>query len=115
MGFSGGNMFGEEGESLLDKGTEKELVAALYSARQTNPDTKSEEGSLSLFGGRFGGPPQMNEGVDNAEKLNSIYLETAKDILSEDEIKKFEDYLTSGQSLFNMRRGRGPGRFPGGE
>lgn len=117
MGFSGGNIFGEEGDTLLDEDTEKELVAALYSARQTNPDTKSEEGSISLLGGRFGGgPPQMNEGADNTEKLNSVYLETAKDILSDDQMQSFEDYLNNRQSMFGRGRGPGgPGRFPGAE
>ena len=103
-----------EGDNPLDEDTEKELVAAMYSARQSNPDTKREDDSLTLLG-RPLGPGQMNGGSENQEKLNSIYIESARDILSEDEMKKFEDYLSSGQSMFNMRRGPGPGRFPGAE
>ncbi len=103
-----------ENNNLLDKEKEKELVAAMYSARQTDPDTKREDNSLLLSGRPFG-PAQMNGGRENVEKLNSIYLESARNILSEDQMKKFEEYLNTRQSVFNMRSGFRPGRFKGGE
>lgn len=106
MGF---NML-SEGGSQLDEDKEKELVAALYSARQNNPDTKRETDTLSLMGGPMDRGP-INETVENADKLNSIYIESARNILSEDEMKKFENYLTSRQSPFNMRGGPPPDRF----
>ena len=106
------NIFDDD--NLLDSEKEKELVAAMYNARQANPDTKSEDETLILFGRPFG-PPQMNEGVENKEKLNSIYLESARDILSEDQMQKFEDYLKTRQTTFNMRRGPLPGRFQAAE
>lgn len=103
-----------EGDNVLDSEKERELVNAMYNARQANPDTKSEDESLTLFGRPFG-PPQMNEGVENAEKLNSIYLESARDILSEDQLQKFEDYLKTRQTAFNMRRGPRSDRFQAAE
>lgn len=110
MGFYG-NVFLDD--TSLDKEKEKELVAAMYNARQANPDTKTEDSSLSFLGGPFG-PDRMNERVENEEKLNSIYIESARDILSEDQMKKFEDFLNTRQSAF-MRRGPRPDRFPGAE
>ena len=103
-----------EDNNLLDKEKEKELVAAMYSARQADPDTKREDNTLFLSGRPFG-PAQMNGGRENMEKLNSIYLESARNILSEDQMKKFEDYLNTRQSVFNMGRGFRPGRIQGGE
>ncbi len=111
-GFNG-NVF--EDDNLLDKETEKELVAAMYSARQADPDTKREDDSASLLGGPFSRLSQMNEGLDNVEKLNSIYLESAKDILSDDQMQKLEDYLNNRQPLFDMRRGPRSDRLPGAE
>ena len=95
--------FNNTDDLQLDKETEKELVAAMYNARQADPDTKSEDASLSLMGGPVGRGP-MSGGFENSEKLNSIYLESAKEILSEDEMQKFENYLNTRQSAFNMRR-----------
>lgn len=106
MGFNG--IF--EGDSLLDNEKEKELVAAMYNARQANPETKREDNTQSFFGRPFG-PGQINEGPENVEKLNNIYLESARDILSEDEMEKFEGYINTRQSGFTMGRGPRPGRF----
>ncbi|MGD9159769.1 MAG: hypothetical protein PVG39_15245 [Desulfobacteraceae bacterium] len=106
------NLFKDD--NLLDKNTEKELVAAMYSAIQANPDTKREDNSLSFLGRPFG-PAGMNERLENEEKLNSIYIESARDILSEDQMKIFEDFINTRQSGFSMRRGPRPDMFPGAE
>jgi len=110
MGFN--NIF--EDDLSLDKEKEKELVTAMYNARQTNPGTKREDDSVTFLG-RPIGPPQMDGGVENMEKLNSTYIESARDILSEDEMKKFEEYINTSQPGFNMRRGFRGNRFPGSE
>lgn len=93
----------------IDKEQEKELADALYSARQANPDTKRED-ELSLLGGPFG-PARMNSDPETREKLNSVYIESARDILSDDQMQKFEEFIAADQSGFFMRRGPGPGRF----
>jgi hypothetical protein len=109
MGF---NVMAED--NSLDNEKTNELVAAMYSARQNDPETKRENNALMIQGGPFGRGP-MNEGAANDEKLNSIYLETAKSVLSEDQMKEFEDFLNSRQSMLNMRRMPMPERTQGAE
>lgn len=99
--LTGFNVMAED--NGLDKDKQNELITALYNARQNDPDTRREGDTLMVQGGPFGRGP-MNTGSENAEKLNSVYIETAKSILSEDQMKNFEEYLNSRQSMLNMRR-----------
>jgi len=101
-----------EDDNFIDNENQKELVDAMYSARQADPDTKRESDSLSFMGTR---PAPMFGGIENDEKLNSVYIESAGNILSEDEMEKFEAYLNTRQSMPNMRRGFRPGRSQGAE
>ncbi len=98
MGF---NVMAED--NSLDKEKENELIKALYNARQNDPETRREDNTLIIQGGPLGRGP-MNEGVVNSSKLKAVYLETAKNILSEEQTQEFEDYLNARQSMPGMRR-----------
>jgi hypothetical protein len=99
MGF---NVMAED--NGLDKEKQNELIKALYNARQNDPETRRDDSVLVIQGGPPFGRGPMNEGAENNSKLNTIYLETAKSILSEEQMKRFEDYLNSMQSMPGMRR-----------
>ncbi len=85
----------------LDKEKQNELIKALYSARQNDPDTRQDD-ALLIQGGPMGRGP-INLQSQNISKLNTIYIETAKEILSENQMKQFEDYLKTRQSMPGMR------------
>ena len=110
MGF---NVMAED--NSLDKEKQNELIKALYNARQNDPDTRREDSTLMVQGGPPFGRGPMNEGAGNNAILNTVYIETAKSILSEDQMQEFEDYLNSRQSMPGMRRMPPPGMPQGKE
>jgi hypothetical protein len=99
MGF---NVMAEDNK--LDKEKENELISALYNSRQNDPETRREDNALMIQGGPPFGRGPINEGAVNDGKLNSVYLESAKNILTEDQMKEFENYLSARQSMLYMRR-----------
>lgn len=99
MGF---NVTAED--NSLDSEKQNELIKALYNARQNDPETRRDDNALTIQGGPPFGRGPMNEGAETNSKLNTVYLETAKSILSEDQMQEFEDYLNSRQSMPGMRR-----------
>jgi hypothetical protein len=113
MLLTGFNVMAED--NSLDKEKTNELIAAMYSARQNDPETRREDNALMIQAGPPFGRGPMNEGAENDGKLNSVYLESAKNILSEDQMKEFEGYLNSRQTMFNMRRMPQPDRPQGDE
>jgi hypothetical protein len=85
-------------DNKLDTEKENELITAMYNARQNDPDTRREDDTIIQGGPPFGRRP-INERDNNEGKLSNIYVETAKNILSEDQMKEFKNYLSVRQSM----------------
>lgn len=79
-------------DNRLDKQQQKDLVAAIYNDYQffnesikEDPQPLNDEEDLNI--------EKMNEAVDLQRKLHNRYLDSARDILSESQLKEFQKYL----------------------
>lgn len=113
------NMF--FGDTELEKQQEKELIAAMYNDRQNYEVSQKENVEEMIFSGnpldRESIEERVKEGLENQNKLYSSYVESAKDILTESQMQKFETYIDMRKSSLEMIANRGPRVFvvPGKE